>query len=429
MSSLDYMVCHECDLLLDAPKLEGGEKAHCPRCRFHLSTRYRHGLDKVLAFALSAMVFLAVSVLFPFLGLNAQGQERQINLLQSLDILIAADYGSLAVLFLLTVLVIPLLWLAGIAYVFLGLKQQRNWPASEQILRLANYAQPWNMAEIFIIGILVSFIKIAALADISLGLSFWAFILFVLCLNACVLVLDKHQTWRAIQALKPAQPALNMKLSAASVEPVQSSALKQGYHACHICTGVAPLTQSRCSLCNEALHARIPASLQKTWAWLLTSILLFIPANLLPIMQTYVLGKATHKTIFSGVISLWQHGSYPIAAIIFIASILVPVAKMLILIALCLSVQFGRYQSKAEKTTLYRMTELIGRWSMIDIFVVIVLAALIQLGGLMNIYPGFAAITFALMVITTMFAAISFDPKLLWDQAQTAGTKQPNKES
>lgn len=198
------------------------------------------------------------------------------------------------------------------------------------------------------------------------------------------------------------------------------SALDQGYQSCHVCMSIAPIAHDHCELCGSVLHARIPNSLQKTWAWLITSILLLIPANTLPIMQTYVLGSGSGDTIFSGVITLWQHGSYPIAVIIFVASILVPVTKIVILITLCLSIQFSHASSTAEKTTLYRLTELIGRWSMIDIFVVIILAALIQFGGLMNIYPGFAAITFALMVITTMLAAISFDPKLLWDLNQIA---------
>lgn len=357
------MVCHECDLLLQSPSLAPREKAHCPRCHYQLSSHSQNALDKVLAFAASAVIFLIISVFFPFIGLNAQGQEREINLLASLDILIASDYGSLAVLFLLTVLLIPLLWLIGIFYVLTALKFQQPWPGAKHILRLANYAQPWNMAEIFIIGILVSFIKISALADISLGMSFWGFIGFVLCLNACVLILDKHQVWKLISKLygpDDKMPELASHISTSSNETA-NSALAQGFHACHTCTAVSPLTETRCSLCNSKLHARIPASLQKTWAWLLTSILLFIPANMLPIMQTYVLGSPSNNTIFSGVISLWQHGSYPIAAIIFIASILVPVAKMLSLMALCISVQLGSLKSQQEKTILYRMTELIGR--------------------------------------------------------------------
>lgn len=172
--------------------------------------------------------------------------------------------------------------------------------------------------------------------------------------------------------------------------------------------------QSHCDGCGSALHGGWTASLQSTWAWLITSVILYLPANLLPIMHTTMLGRTTDSTIIGGVITLWGHGSYPIAAVIFIASVLVPVGKIIVLGWLCISVQIGHRRGNRNKMLLYRVTELVGRWSMIDVFVVGILAALIQLGSVMYILPGAAALAFAAMVVTTMLAAISFDPRLIW---------------
>jgi len=197
------------------------------------------------------------------------------------------------------------------------------------------------------------------------------------------------------------------------------TATAQGLQGCAICTAVFPIETTHCPRCGA--HGHVPGaprpwnpSLQKTWAWLITSVLLYMPANFLPIMYTSKWGNAHESTILGGVIKLWEHGSYPIATIIFVASVLVPVGKILILIWLCLSVQLRQTTALQHKTQMYRLTELVGRWSMVDVFVVGILVALIQFGRAMTILPGPAALAFAGMVCTTMLAAISFDPRLLW---------------
>lgn len=193
-----------------------------------------------------------------------------------------------------------------------------------------------------------------------------------------------------------------------------ASALAQGLQGCPICTSVGSADATQCGVCGSRLHAKWDESIQHTWAWLLTSILLYIPANFLPIMHTNFLGTVSQNSILGGVMELWSHGSYPIALVIFVASILVPLGKFIVLGWLCLSVQFGSAFALPQKTRLYRITEFVGRWSMIDVFVVGILVALIQLGTIMTILPGAAATAFAAMVAATMFAANAFDPRLLW---------------
>jgi len=183
---------------------------------------------------------------------------------------------------------------------------------------------------------------------------------------------------------------------------------------CHTCMTVNSQNHLKCSLCGSPLHLKKKSDLQTTWAFLITSILLYIPANFFPIMSTTFLGETTSSTIMGGIITLWYHGSYPIALIIFIASIFIPAAKIIALTWLCLSVHLHSSKSLKQKTQLYRLTEFIGRWSMVDIFVVAILVALIRMGDLMSIEPGLASLAFSAMVITTMLAAMNFNSKLIW---------------
>jgi paraquat-inducible protein A len=197
------------------------------------------------------------------------------------------------------------------------------------------------------------------------------------------------------------------------------TASDQGLAGCETCFALASAEDERCSTCGARLHGRVPHSIQRCVALCATAVLLYVPANALPIMSTDQLGRVTDRTILGGVIELVEYGSYPIAAVIFAASVLVPVGKLFALGWLCWSVRFRHVRSRAERTTLYRLTELVGKWSMTDVFVVAVLVALIHLGGVLNITPGPAALAFGAMVIATMLAAESFDPRLIWDEPES----------
>ena len=185
--------------------------------------------------------------------------------------------------------------------------------------------------------------------------------------------------------------------------------------SCHHCETVQPAANQSCSFCGHAIHGRKHQGLQRSWIFVLTALLFYIPANVMPIMVTSQQGKESFNTIASGVVLLWEDGSYMVSAIIFIASLLVPPAKFIALIWLCLCEQFALYKSPRGKTTVYRAAEFVGRWSMLDVFVVAFLAGLIQMGNLMSIYPGPAAVAFGGMVVFTMLAANSLDPKVFWD--------------
>lgn len=196
------------------------------------------------------------------------------------------------------------------------------------------------------------------------------------------------------------------------------TAAASGRAVCHVCHLMSPVEQGHCPRCGAALHLRNTDSLDRAVALMLTGSLTLLVANLLPVMYTDQFGRTIESTILGGVILLWQLHSYPIAAVIFVASVMVPIGKIVALSYLVWSVHVRQTRNMAERTRIYRVTEFIGRWSMIDVFVVAIMVALIQLGSLLAFRPGVGAIAFGAAVILTMFAAEAFDSRLIWDQLE-----------
>ncbi|MGB0496472.1 MAG: PqiA/YebS family transporter subunit [Kangiellaceae bacterium] len=390
------LTCHECELAVTVNNLNVGQKAHCSRCGFVL-LRYPHNMiDSILAFSLTAIIFLLLSLPFEFLLFKSNGLENSMSLFMSFQILVENDYWFLALIELITIYITPIFLLCTLLYLFIPLKKERYPANGHQVMKYLFLVLPWSMVEIFLVGAFVSLIKLVSLADVILGPSFYAFLFFSIAMTATVLYIDK-------------QALLNMLDYAQSIsneENLNESEQKSSEN------------KSLSLLENEQrvndLSDQEKLSIQKTWALILTSIILFIPANVLPIMNTRLLGQDDPSTILGGVILLWELGSIPIAFVIFIASIIVPVAKILALIWLNYSVQTNSVRFRRERIKLYRLAEFVGRWSMVDVFVVIILASLIQLGNTMTIYPGAATISFSGVVIVTMLAAMSFEPKLIW---------------
>jgi len=194
-------------------------------------------------------------------------------------------------------------------------------------------------------------------------------------------------------------------------------------HSCHLLSRVPSRDNHpalACPRCGASLHPRKPNSIKRTWALILAAYLFYIPANVLPITTVISLGKAQSDTIMSGVIYFIETGMWPIALVIFVASILVPLLKLIILTFLVISVQRKSAWRQRDRTRLYRITEAIGRWSMVDIYVVTILVALVNLGSLATIKAQPGAVFFGAVVVITLFAAMSFDPRLIWDAKESA---------
>ena len=200
------------------------------------------------------------------------------------------------------------------------------------------------------------------------------------------------------------------------------TAAECGLVACPACGSITRLSVEQfneppiCRLCFARLHSRKPMSIQRSWAWLIAGILAYVPANVYPIMYTVVFGNTEPNTIIGGFLVLWELKSYPVALVVFVASVVVPVLKFIAVSYLLISIQKRIGHSRYERTRLYRLTELVGRWSMIDVFVVAILAALVQIGSVAQIEPGLGATAFGATVIFTMLSALALDSRLLWDK-------------
>ena len=210
---------------------------------------------------------------------------------------------------------------------------------------------------------------------------------------------------------------------------VPTTAASRGFLVCHACgmlSRAAPHShEACCPRCGTPLHVRKPDSIARTWALLLTAMIMYIPANLLPMMHTSSLFGSESDTIMSGVVYFWQAGEWYLALIIFFASITVPMLKMIALVLLLVTVQMRSRWQLLQRAKLYRLVEFVGRWSMLDIYVVALMVALVQLKALATIIPGPGAIAFGAVVVLTMFAAMAFDPRLMWDSLDKEHGRNP----
>ncbi|MCU5775058.1 membrane integrity-associated transporter subunit PqiA [Erwiniaceae bacterium BAC15a-03b] len=409
-----WMLCPQCDLMTQLPVLQPGSKASCPRCHTTLVSSWVEPRKRPTAYGIAALFMLLLANLFPFINMQVAGLSSQITLMQIPRVMVSEDYSSLATLFLLFVQGVPAFCMVAILLLVNQVRMPeglRRWMA-----RILFQLKSWGMAEIFLAGVLVSFVKLMAYGDIGIGSSFVPWCLFCLLQLRAFQCVDRRWLWQRVAPM----PALPLKPLAGI------SGLRQGVRSCRCCTAILPVDQLHCPRCGAAGHARRKHSLQWTLALLITSIVLYFPANLLPIMVTEALGNQISSTIMAGVILLWSDGSYPVALVIFIASIMVPTLKMIAIAWLCWDAQgYGRRDGE-KMHLIYEVVEFVGRWSMIDVFVIAVLSALVRMGRLMSIYPAVGALLFAMVVILTMFAAMTFDPRLTWDRVREKSIEEPS---
>ncbi|QEW21891.1 Paraquat-inducible protein A [Marinibacterium anthonyi] len=198
-----------------------------------------------------------------------------------------------------------------------------------------------------------------------------------------------------------------------------------GLVACTTCAKVWPEGTGTCDRCGSALHSRDERSLQRVWAWWAAGLFCYIPANVTPMLVTTTLISKQDNTIIGGAVEIARHGDVLIAMIVLVASVLIPVSKFIAIAYLGLTLRRGTIQSAHGRQVLYEVIDFIGRWSMIDVFVVAILSSLVQLSVVASIRPGPAALTFALSVIFTMLSAQSFDSRLIWDKARPDDTAEP----
>ncbi|AIJ09641.1 MULTISPECIES: membrane integrity-associated transporter subunit PqiA [Edwardsiella] len=405
-----HMLCPQCDMLVALPRLTWGTKSVCPRCGTTLAMRWRHPHLQPTLYAISALFLLVVANLFSFVTMSVAGISNAITLIEIPGMLMSENYVSIATLFMIFVQVIPAFCMVVI--ILLCLRVPLPAMLRVGLARILLQCRAWCMVEIFLAGVLVSFVKLMAYGDVGVGSSFWAYCLFCLLQVRAFQMVDRRLLWDDIAAPPPCDLP----------QRCGDTGLRQGLRSCACCTAILPADQHQCPRCLTTGYARRRNSLQWTLALLVTALLLYIPANLLPIMVTQALGSKLTSTIMAGVILLWGEGSYPVAMVIFIASIMVPSLKILSIAWLCWASRHGTGRDSERMHVIYEIVEFVGRWSMIDVFVIAVLSSLVSMGRLMSIYPDIGAILFAAVVIITMISAMVFDPRLLWDRESRVPT-------
>jgi paraquat-inducible protein A len=400
-------VCHECGQRHYHQPIELGETARCTRCGTVLYRNRRVAFDKSLAFTLAATIMFVIANSFPFLGFGFPGEIRDTTLISGSLQLYQDGDAALAFIVFFTSVVAPGVQLLLLLYLliplYLGYKP-RDIPDA---LKFALHMGYWGMMDVFMLGILVSAVKLGDMATLVVGPALLAFLLLIFLLAGARSAFDSERVWAMVRL--PDQFKSTGKVSR-FLE----------CHVCHLDVPVAdkPRKKLKCPRCLTSLHYRKPDSLQRTWALVLAALVCYVPANVLPIMKTTSVGTVQFDTIMSGIIYLINHDSWPLALIVFLASVMVPLLKIGTLIYLLVSVQMHSQLRPKERTQFYRWAELVGKWSMVDIFVVTTLVALVQMGNLANISAGPGALFFCAVVILTMFAAMAFDPRLIWDRLE-----------
>ncbi|WP_119628787.1 paraquat-inducible protein A [Methylocaldum marinum] len=399
--------CHECDLLQRKVPLAPGQSARCRRCGAQLYHAPRDTLDRTLAFSLAAFILFAVANMYPILGLSIQGKHTETTLVGAVLELQKQGMGIMSGLVLFTTFVVPAMELSGLLFVLLPLKLNKKIRGQAAVFRLIQALRPWGMIEVLMLGILVALVKLAHMATVQPGWSLWLFGAFIFVMAATAASLDSEEIWLRLGRRYPTGTKANAGA---------------GYLSCHACGLLARASpenmEQHCSRCGGALHVRKPNSIGRCWSLLIAAMILYIPANVLPVMSTSSIVGAQVDTIMSGVVYLWMSGSWPLALLVFFASVMVPLLKLMALVVLLVTVQAGSRWRPLDRTRLYRLTERLGRWSMVDIFVVTMLVALVDVRPLAAVQAGPGAIAFGAVVVLTMCAAMSFDPRLIWDSIQ-----------
>ena len=402
----EIFACHECDHFYYYELIPVGAKANCQHCGNLLYRHIPDSLNRSLALYFTALVLFLIANVFPFLSLELGGRVVENILFSSGWAMYELGMGELGVLIILTSILFPFIVIAGMLYLLIPARMGTVAPFMAQVYRIVNSIVPWSLVGVFMLGVLIAIVKLQDLANVVTGPSLVALALLLVVYTAARASFDPHDLWSLT----------GHSSSGISSDDIANHKILN----CHTCGFLSRHTgeHQNCLRCTSPLHHRKHNSIEATWALLAAACVLLIPANVYPVMTVIRFGQGEPSTILSGVLHLIESGMWGLAMIVFVASIVIPVMKLIILIFLLISVHNKSLWRPRDRTLLYRVTEVVGAWSMVDIFLVGLLSSLVSLEALSAIRPGIGAIFFAGVVVITMFAAHSFDPRLIWDNVK-----------
>lgn len=405
----DLISCHDCGVLHRRRLLAPRDKARCVRCRSVLYRGVDPDLNRIAAITLGALIIFIIAQLSPIVRLEMNGNSSTSTLPGAIAIMWGQGMRAVSVCVALFTIVFPAIELCSVLYVALGLRGGVRPPAMDWLLRAVRKAREWGMTEVLMIGILIGLIKMTSMSKVIIQPGLLAFGALTL-MMAVEASLDPRLLWNAGDRLGAGVP-----LAQAERDALDNKAPMLACHDCGLVAADRGRHGQRCQRCGCKLHRRKPDSIMRTWAYLIAAAILYIPANLLPVLNTDSLYGNKDDTIISGVVYFWDTGAPELAVIIFVASIVVPMLKLAALSLLAWTAQRRSHWRPMQRTVLYRMVEFIGRWSMLDIFVITVSVALVRFDAMAMMTPRPGALAFCSVVVLTMFAALEFDPRLIWD--------------
>ncbi len=395
--------CRDCGLLQRLPEVPERTVAACGRCDAMLHQHRQYTLP--LSFACSGIGLFAFLLAFwlPMATVSMPGgRSAASDLLTGPDLLRQTGAWELSIVVVLTLLVLPGFDLGAVLAMSVGVwlgKVPRWLRRSFAVLpALSN----WAMVEVFMLGATISLVRLRAWMAVEFGPALFALAGVTLCSVGVGAALDRRALWDRV----PLLPS-RARLSAATA-----------VISCAGCELVAASEEGDpCPRCSRTLHARKPQSVHRTWALLAAAALLAIPANVLPVMTIVKAGVGGPSTIMGGTVELVEHGFWLLALLVFVASVVVPVFKLAALCTLLISTSRASTSSLRLRTKIFRAVSFIGRWSMLDIFATMTLVELARFGWLGSVRPGAGATAFCAVVVLTMLASETFDPRLMWDAA------------
>ncbi|WP_050092716.1 membrane integrity lipid transport subunit YebS [Yersinia pseudotuberculosis] len=395
--------CCECDALFTLPPLGGNQTAYCPRCNAKITSGRDWSLTRLTAMACAMLLLIPFAFTEPLISIRLLGTRIDASLLAGIWQMSRQGDPITASMVAFCVLAAPVTLTFSILYLRIGSRIGIN---LRPILLILERLKEWVMLDIYLIGMVVACIKVKEYADIMPGTGLVAYLALTLLSILTLVHLNLEQLWeRFYPQEQPPGPQETLRVCL----------------SCHY-TGHSD-SHGRCPRCHTPLRHRRRHSLQKTWAALIAAIVLLLPANLLPISIVYANGARIEDTIFSGVVSLASSGNFPIAAVVFIASVLVPFTKVIVLITLLLSIHLKTQHSLKTRMRLLRLITWIGRWSMLDLFVIALMMSLINRDQLFSFTMGPAAFYFGSAVILTILAVEWLDSRLIWDAYATGNTE------
>jgi paraquat-inducible protein A len=402
--------CPDCGLVQSVPVPRPGHIAACERCGAVLWRRSREPSERALAMAAAGLVCYLLLVSTPLIGVIVGGRLRESMVAALPRGFELESMPLLAALILGTLVVAPLARIALTILVLGGLRRLARPALLGQLARLQITIGPWSMPDVFLLGFFVAYSRLGAIAPVRLGAAAFGLGGLVLAKVATQALLDERAVWERISPSPPMPP------SRPGRAPIACT-------SCELLTDAAE--GSPCPRCGATLHQRSPHSIARAWAFLIAAAALYGPANFVPIMSVVRLGKMQNPTILGGAKELLDGGQWPLALLVFVASICIPVLKIVSMVTLLVSTQRGARGRLLARTRLYRFVDVIGRWSMIDVFMVSILTAVVQMGTIAKVTPLAGAPCFAAVVVLTMFSAASFDPRLMWDAAARQRAARP----